>query len=166
LSRTRPSLLRAWWPATVWLIMIVGESTDYMSSEHTESALYGILTWLFGQINLYDFLIWHHYLRKTGHVIGYAMLCLLLYRGFRMTFGGLRIWERSSAAMAWVGTFIVASLDEWHQSFIPSRTGTYRDVILDSTAGLVALLLLYLWVRRAGPKEPEPVNQASADAGA
>ena len=137
-----------------------------MSSEHTESALYGILSRLFGPINLYDFLIWHHYLRKTGHVVGYAMLCLLLYRGFRATVGDLRIWERKSAIVAWVGTLIVASLDELHQSFIPSRTGTYRDVILDSTAGLVALLLLYLWLRRSGPKEAERVNQASADAGA
>jgi len=41
-------------------------------------------------------------------------------------------------------------LDEWHQSFLSSRTGTFRDVILDSTAGLVAQIALFAirWTRR------------------
>jgi len=41
-------------------------------------------------------------------------------------------------------------LDEWHQSFLSSRTGTFRDVILDSTAGLVAQIVLFaiLWGER------------------
>jgi VanZ family protein len=38
-------------------------------------------------------------------------------------------------------------LDEWHQSFLPSRTGTFRDVILDSTAGLVAQITLFAILR-------------------
>jgi len=39
-------------------------------------------------------------------------------------------------------------MDEWHQSFIPSRTGTWRDVVLDSTAGFVFLVVGYFWLRR------------------
>jgi VanZ family protein len=39
-------------------------------------------------------------------------------------------------------------MDEWHQSYIPSRTGTWHDVVLDSTAGLVFLLIAYSWLRR------------------
>jgi VanZ family protein len=39
-------------------------------------------------------------------------------------------------------------MDEWHQSFIPSRTGTWRDAVLDSMAGLVFLLAAYFWLRR------------------
>ena len=46
-----------------------------------------LLTRLFGQINLHHFLIFHHYLRKTGHVVGYGMLSLLLLRGWRATLG-------------------------------------------------------------------------------
>ncbi len=44
----------------------------------------------------------------------------------------------------------MAMLDEWHQSFLSSRTGTFRDVILDSTAGLVAQIALFAirWTRR------------------
>jgi len=44
-------------------------------------------------------------------------------------------------------TALVASLDEWHQTFLPSRTGTIRDVVLDSAAALGAQVLLFLWLR-------------------
>jgi len=43
----------------------------------------------------------------------------------------------------------VAMLDEWHQSFLMSRTGTLRDVILDSTAALVAQIAVFT-ILRAG----------------
>ena len=146
-----PSLLRAWWPAPVWTGLISFESTDYFSSEHTGSMLYGVLTRIFGDINLYDFLVFHHYLRKTGHVVGYGILCLLLLRGWRATLARTGAWHPPSAVLAWLGTVLVASLDEWHQSFIPSRTGNIRDVVLDSVAGLVFLLIAFLWNRRTVP---------------
>jgi VanZ family protein len=41
----------------------------------------------------------------------------------------------------------VATLDEWHQSFLPSRTGTFRDVILDSSAAVVAQIALFVILR-------------------
>lgn len=149
----RPSLLRAWWPALVWVGVIAVESTDYLSSDRTGSALYAVLSRLFGPINLYDFLIWHHYLRKAGHVVGYGILCLLLLRGLRMTLNANRRFTLISAGLAWLGTAFVASLDEWHQTFIPSRTGTIRDVALDSVAGLVFLLAAGIWVRRSPTAE-------------
>jgi VanZ family protein len=151
LSTTRPNLFRAWWPAAVWIGLISFESTDYMSSQNTGNMLYDLLTRLFGQIDLYDFLYWHHYLRKAGHVVGYAVLGLLLLRGFWMTFGNHPQWLRLLPVFAWLGTALVATLDEWHQSYIPSRTGTPWDVLLDSTAGLAALALAYLALRKRAP---------------
>ena len=147
----RPSLLRAWWPSAVWIGLIAVESTDYLSSDNTGDVLYSVATRLFGRIDLYDFLILHHYLRKTGHVVGYGILCLLLLRGWRATLGGSR--ASLAALLAWAGTAFIASLDEWHQTFIPSRTGTIRDVLLDSVAGLAFLLVAQLWLRRSGAVE-------------
>ena len=160
MTTDRPNLLRAWWPAAVWLGIIAFESTDYLSAQNTSTALYALLTRIFGHINLYDFLYWHHLLRKAGHVLGYAMLGLLLLRGFRATLAHSRAWAGRAAVFAWLGTAFVAALDEWHQSFIPSRTGTPWDVLLDSTAGLIALSLAYLSLRRrpsAVEEKPEPV---------
>jgi VanZ like family len=150
-SPARPNLVRAWWPAAVWVGLISIESSDAFSSQSTGSLLYALLTRLFGEINLYDFLIFHFYLRKTGHVVGYGMLALLLLRGWRATLGTLgtgRLWLDRSVVLAWIGTVFVAAMDEWHQSFIPSRTGAVHDVVLDSIAGLAFLLVAYLWLRR------------------
>jgi VanZ family protein len=149
LPPARPNLLRAWWPAMVWVALISIESTDLLSSEHTGALLYHLVT-RFYPVNLHDFLIFHFYLRKTGHVTGYGMLGLLLLRGWRHTLDPARAWLGRVTLLAWLGTVFVAAMDEWHQSYIPSRTGTWRDVVLDSVAGLVFLLIAYAWIRRSG----------------
>lgn len=146
---SRPNLLRAWWPALVWVVLITFESTDAFSSEHTSSMLYALLTHLFGNIDLHKFLVFHHYLRKTGHVVGYGMLGLLLLRGWRATLDQNQLHLGRTVLLAWLGVVFVACIDEWHQSYIPSRTGTWRDAVLDSVAGAVALMFAYIRLRRS-----------------
>ena len=146
---SRPNLLRAWWPAFVWVVLITFESTDYLSSQNTGSILYTLLTRLFGQINFYHFLVFHHYLRKTGHVVGYGMLSLLLLRGWRATLGRVHTLLLRAALLSWLGTAFIAGMDEWHQSYIPSRTGTVWDVALDTVAGVGFLVVAYLRLRRS-----------------
>ena len=51
-------------------------------------------------------------------------------------------------------TALVACLDEWHQTFLPSRTGNLHDVLLDSTAALIAQVVLFLILRKRS-LEPE-----------
>lgn len=145
----RPNLARAWWPAVVWIGLIVMESSDFFSSRNTGSVLYTILTRLFGEIDFYKFLVFHHYLRKTGHVVGYGMLSLLLLRGWRATLGWVPALLLRAALLSWLGTAFVAAMDEWHQSHIPSRTGTIWDVGLDTLAGVVFLVVAFLWLRRS-----------------
>jgi VanZ family protein len=156
LTTSRPHLLRAWWPALVWVGLITFESTDLFSAEHTGNMLYNLLSHFLVEIDLYKFLVFHHYLRKTGHVVGYGMLGLLLLRGWRATLDQDHVQLGRTVLLAWLGTAFVASMDEWHQSYIPSRTGTWRDAVLDSVAGLVFLLVAYFWLRRqnASPQSP------------
>jgi len=144
----RPHLLRAWWPALVWIGLIAFESTDFFSSRNTGTVLYSLLTRLFGQVDFYKFLVFHHYLRKTGHVVGYGVLSLLLLRGWRATLGRVHALLLRAALLSWLGTVFVAAMDEWHQSYIPSRTGTVRDVALDTVAGVAFLVVAYFWLRR------------------
>lgn len=160
MTAERPNLFHAWWPAAVWIGVICFESTDYMSAQNTGSVLYGVLTRLFGPINIYDFEYWHHYLRKTGHVFGYGLLALLLLRGFRATLSGREPWLARPAMLAWLGTAFVAAMDEWHQSYIPSRGSSVWDVLLDSTAGLVALLILLLLVRQRPPAAVDAISNS------
>jgi VanZ family protein len=71
----------------------------------------------------------------------------------------VQAWVWPTALLAWVGTAVVATLDEWHQSFIPSRTGSPRDVLLDSVAGLFFLLLAHIWQRRSAVEKSEVRSQ-------
>src|SRR5205814_5676185 len=90
------------------------------------------------------FAVWHAVLRKSGHFIGYFTLSVLLFRSWRATFPRLSTrWCLQWATVALLSTSLVTMLDEWHQTFLPSRTGTFRDVILDSSAGFVAQIALF-----------------------
>lgn len=137
----------------LWIGLIGFESTDYFSSANTISFLYPLLARVFGQIDPEDFFLWHHYLRKAGHVAGYGILAVLLLRGWRATLARTRRWNWRPAIFAWLATASVAAMDEWHQSFIPSRAGSARDVALDSLAGLGFLLAAYFWLRRSDGAE-------------
>ncbi len=59
---------------------------------HTGSMLYQFATSLFGPVDIKKFLVFHFYLRKTGHVTGYGILSLLLLRGWRHTLDPARAW--------------------------------------------------------------------------
>ena len=142
----RHELLKAWIAAILWLILIAIESTALLSSQNTSRILYPLLHYMFG-MDWNDFDVWHFYIRKSGHVIGYAMLSFLLFRAWRATLRATSNaqWTLRWAAIAIVGTALVASLDEWHQSFIPSRSGRWQDVVLDTCAGIAAQILIFLW---------------------
>ncbi len=122
----------------MWLTVIVVESTNLGSSEHTGRILYPIFRFLF-EMGPAQFAVWHALFRKTGHFVGYFTLSVLLFRSWRASFPRLSTrWCLQWATLAFLCTSLVAMLDEWHQSFFASRNGTFRDVILDSSAGLVA----------------------------
>ena len=148
MTRDRHHVLKAWIALILWLIVIAIESTTYLSSQNTSRFLYPLLHFIFG-IDYASFEPYHAFLRKTGHVFGYGLLSILFFRAWRETLpstSGAR-WTIRWASIAILGTAIVASLDEWHQSYLPTRTGTLHDVILDSCAGLAAQLALFLWFR-------------------
>jgi VanZ family protein len=94
---------------------------------------------------------WHHLLRKLGHFVGYFTLSVLLFRSWRATFPRLSTrWCLQWATVAWLSASLVAMLDEWHQTFLPSRTGTLRDLILDSSAAFAAQVALFVILRMRG----------------
>lgn len=145
-SRDRHHVLKAWIAATLWLIVIAIESTDWLSSHNTGHLLYPLFHFLFG-LSPDQFEIWHFFIRKGGHVFGYGLLSFFLFRAWRESLPATpqHGWTIRWSSLALLGTALVASLDEWHQSFIPSRTGRWQDVVLDTTAGLATQILVLLW---------------------
>jgi VanZ family protein len=148
LTTDRHHILKAWIATVLWMIVIAIESTTYLSANNTSRFLYPLLHFLFG-IDHASFEPWHFYIRKGGHVFGYALLSILLFRAWRETLSGVgnAKWNVRWASIALLGTALVATLDEWHQSYLPSRTGTAKDVALDTSAGILAQVLVFLWVK-------------------
>ena len=156
LTSSTKRILKVWLPSAIWLAVISIESTNIGSADHTARILYPIFHFLFG-MDPGRFAPWHMLLRKTGHFVGYFTLSLLLFRSWRATFPRLSTrWCLQWSTVALLTTALVATLDEWHQTFLPSRTGTVRDVVLDSTAALVAQIAVFAlskWHnRRIAPK--------------
>jgi len=147
LNTSTKAIIKVWLPSAIWLAVIAIESTNICSSERTARLLYPIFSFVFG-LDPSGFALWHTVMRKAGHVVGYFILSALLFRSWRATFPRLSTrWCLQWAAMAFLSTALVASLDEWHQSFLPSRTASFRDVILDTSAALVAQIAVFLFVK-------------------
>jgi VanZ family protein len=148
-STDRHTVLKAWIAAVLWLILIAIESSALLSASNTSRILYPLLHFLF-RMDWDHFEVWHFLIRKAGHVIGYAILSILLFRAWRVTLPAMSSakWTSRWATIAILGTALVASLDEWHQSFIPSRTGRWQDVVLDTCAGIAAQILIFLLSKR------------------
>lgn len=146
---------RAWAPALLWLAVIACESTAFGSSQETGKFLYPIVVFFDPQITLARFQLLHGVLRKMGHFFGYGIFSLLMLRAWWSTLmlprwaprlpswrAMLRSWRARAAIMALLSTVAIAMLDEWHQTMIPGRTATIRDVALDSMAAAFVQLIL------------------------
>ncbi len=58
-----------------------------------------------------------------------------------------------AALLALLCTGLVASADEFHQTFIPSRTGSPRDVLLDCCGVIILEFGVYLVMRIFRPRQ-------------
>ena len=82
----------------------------------------------------------HAVTRKIAHLTEYALLGLLAARAFR---GSSRDGLRTRWFLASVILIVVYALaDEYHQSFVPSRTGSIYDSLIDTAGGFAALIVV------------------------
>ena len=93
----------------------------------------------------------HHLIRKTGHFVGYGVVSVAFFHGFRYTLHQLAVthWNlwRRAAVLAVLSTLLIAILDEYHQSFLPSRTSSPIDVCIDLCGAIVAQLFVLLIIQ-------------------
>jgi VanZ family protein len=155
LNTAQKQVLKTWIAAGLWLFLIAGESSDLASAYNTSRILYPILHFLMG-LDPTRFLVWHFYIRKLGHFVGYFILSLLLFRAWRATLRDVSLlrWSIQWASIAFFMATLVASFDEWHQTYLPSRTGALHDVLLDSAAALTAQIVMFLWLSFRNRRPP------------
>ena len=90
----------------------------------------------------------HFYIRKTAHVTEYGILALLTCRGLGLSAG--RIWRKYRFLLPIVLVAVIASIDEFNQSFEPSRTSSPYDVLLDISGGAAVMFVLWMVSIRKG----------------
>jgi VanZ family protein len=153
-SRWKPIL--DWVPAALSVLMIVLESTATMSAQNTSAWLYPFWVRLFGPISTSQWADVHHVIRKTGHFVGYGLVSMAFFYSWRQTLLRMAVkhwtlWRRASV-LAVLCTLLIAILDEYHQSFLPSRTSSPLDVCIDLSGAIAAqlflLLIIQLFTRR------------------
>lgn len=149
-SRPASYWIHAWWPVAVGIGVIIVESTAWLGADQTSGPLRWIWEHLFGSVTNARWLVLHHFIRKTGHFVGYGTMGLLWLRAWWMTLP--RAGFLLDATLALLGTAMVASADEFHQSFLPNRTGVPSDVLLDCCGAIVLQLLAYFILRIGSPK--------------
>lgn len=99
-------LALTWLPLLVWMAVIFAFSTRH-GGGHLPAAEVAV--------------------RKLAHVVEYVVLTLLLLRALQRS----DLASATAVPVAIVAALVYAASDEWHQSFVPGRTATPRDVAID-----------------------------------
>ena len=108
-------LASTWLPPLAWMAVIFAFSTRH-GGDHLAAA--------------------EVVLRKLAHVIEYFALTALLVRALR------RSQVATAVPVAVVAALAYAASDEWHQSFVPGRTATPRDVAIDGVGIALAAIVV------------------------
>lgn len=139
------AFLKYWLPALIWMALIFSASSDSHSYEHSSRFVEPFLHWLFPQMSQARVEAIHHFIRKCGHLTEYAVLALLLWRAVRRPVkNDPRPWVWPEAGLALAIVFLYAASDEFHQSFVPTRTAQVSDVFIDTAGGAASLLALWI----------------------
>ena len=150
--------LKLWLPAIVWAGVISWASTDAFSSTHTSRFILPILHWLFPHASA-ETLDWlHFFIRKTAHFAEYFVFSLFLLRALR---GEHRGWQLRWAIAALAIAAGYSVLDEFHQSFVPSRTASPWDSLIDTSGAATAQVVLWLWFWFHARRLPDAPDHAT-----
>ena len=156
---TRSTRERIWRyaPLIIWMALILFASSNEFSALNTSRVVRPLLLWLFPNITEESIRLTHFLVRKAAHITEYAILGWLAARAFT---GSSREFLRQRWWIAGLLLIVLhALLDEYHQSFVPSRTGSFYDSGIDIAGGLIGLIgFSYFRARLSGNLRPGQVG--------
>lgn len=142
------SFARYWLPVLLWMLLIFGASSDTASAHRSSRIIGPIVHWLFPQMPEPEVerIIFH--VRKAAHFTEFAVLAVLLWRAVRKPRRSEPVlWRWPTALGVFLFAVAFAASDEIHQGYVPTRTTSPWDVLIDSV-GAASGLLLAAWVCR------------------
>ena len=126
--------------------MLAAFSTDTFSAEHTGRVLEKILQLFGGHVSPAAFRDIHFVVRKGAHLFSYGLLSAFAFFTWRATLPLARLWAIRWSLLALLITLMAGSADEFHQSFVPSRTSAVHDVVIDVLGGVFFQITIALWL--------------------
>ncbi|MEP6569866.1 MAG: VanZ family protein [Acidobacteriota bacterium] len=130
-------------PLVAWILFISFASTSEFSAANTSEIVRPILLWLFPNLSEARLASIHVFTRKAAHFTEYAVLAFLARRAFITSSQAIlqRYWFQFGLLLV----VVYGLLDEFHQSFVPTRTASIYDSAIDVAGGLTVLLIFKLW---------------------
>lgn len=105
-----------------------------------------LLEWLFPNAAPETITSYHAYIRKCAHFTEYAILAFWAWRAFRRS--GAELLRKYWYVFSFLLVTLIASIDEFNQSFNPLRTSSPYDVLLDMSGGLAMILFLWFFTKK------------------
>jgi len=84
---------------------------------------------------------WEVLVRKLAHVFVFGVLTFFIFRTLKYTEKRYIYWD---LFWAFIFAFLYAVSDEYHQTLVPGRFGTYKDVLIDTVGIIISSWLIYL----------------------
>ena len=151
---------RYWIPAIVVAVMISLFSTHYFSGEETARFIVPVLHWLFPGASPHVLRLMHFGIRKLAHITEFGLLSMTVFHGIRAGRSG---WNFKWALVTLVIAVVYASLDEWHQSFVPLREPRVRDVAIDAFGAFLAQTLVWFYANWTGFSSRRQITPSVSD---
>ena len=155
--------VKYWLPLLIWLGVIFFGSTSAMSAENTSRYIVPFLLWLKPDISPKTIGTILVVVRKCAHIIEYVILAVLMWRALRSV-PTLRTRMFVVFGAVLLGCTLFAASDEFHQTFVRSRTPAVRDVLLDVGGAFLGLLIGVTFARRHPKSFPATIQRRIVDA--
>jgi VanZ family protein len=84
---------------------------------------------------------------KAIHITIFFCFGLFIYRAFNL-FWFAKTFSWSRALFTLLTVTVYGLLDEFHQQYVPGRTSDIWDATADTIGGILAVLLIYLFILR------------------
>ncbi len=151
IKKTLRQRLWRYGPLVLWILFISFASTSEFSAANTSQLIRPILLWLFPNLSEARLAAIHFLTRKAGHFSEFAILAFLARRAFVTSSRAFIQTYWFQLALLLVA--IYALLDEFHQSFVPTRTPSIYDSAIDVAGGLTVLLIFKLFGKSTRGRE-------------
>lgn len=149
--------------AVLWMIVIFSFSAKVSEDSEEMSRSVGMLI---GKAVIKEYKEWpgkrqaafaakiDYPVRKAAHASEYAILGILLTGAILDI---RKPWKRQLPAYFLIGAVYAAS-DEFHQLFVPGRSGQIRDVMIDSAGVAAGIILACLAIKAFQCRKPRKIE--------